>query len=222
MSKILDVKSIIRLAKKHGKKPFCPRDELIIALVGLAYFNATELSLIRVKDIISERNSIKLDGYLPCDLGVNKFERYVFIGKKTYLKDCIERYVNWRKENSFDCLDRNLYCGLNPESRLLLKNDGSDFEINYKKREPKDEAATLMHPQQMQRLVKSYFLGEGVSIVNLLDSFIANYWNVKSQQGTTQAIRDLMEMTGLTAETLRKKCTRKQDSIQDILVSLYK
>jgi hypothetical protein len=55
-----------------------------------------------------------------------------------------------------------------------------------------------------------------------MDSFIANFWEVKSLQGTTQAIRDLMDMTGLTAETLRKKCIRQQESIQEILGNLYR
>ena len=91
--------------------------------------------------------------------------------------------------------------------------------MNYKS---KDKDSDLTQPLQMQRLFKSYLLGEGVSIVSLMDSFIANFWNVKSQQGTAQAIRDLMGLTGLTAETLRRKCIRKQDSIQDILVGLYK
>lgn len=58
--------------------------------------------------------------------------------------------------------------------------------------------------------------------MSLMDSFIANFWNAKSRQGTAQAIRDLMELTGVTAETLRRKCIRKQDSVQDILMGLYK
>ncbi len=219
MSKILDVKSIIRQAKKHGGDPFCERDELIIAMTGLGYFSATELSLIRVKDIITERNGIVLDGYLPASLGSNGFERYFFIGEKTYLRNCIEKYIVWRKHNNFGRLDRDLFCGLNPESYFLLKNDGSEFGLNYKTR---DKETALTQPLQLQRLFKSYYLYEGVSIVSLMDSFITNFWNVKSRQGTAQAIRDLMTMTGLTAETLRKKCLSKQDSIQDILVVLYK
>jgi len=83
MSNILDVKSIIKLAKKHGQPPFTPRDELVIVLTGLAYFNATELSRMQVKDIISERNGIPLDGHLPSGLGSNNFKRYFFIGERT-------------------------------------------------------------------------------------------------------------------------------------------
>lgn len=219
MSKTIDVKEIIRLARKHRLDPFSPRDELLVALTGLAYFNATELSRIQVKDIINERTGIALDGYLPSRLGGGNFERYFFIGEKTYLRECIERYIEWRKENFFGCIKENSYYGLNPESCFIVKNDGTEFTLNYK---AKDKGSDLTQPLQMQRLFKTYYFSEGVSIVSLMDSFIVNFWNVKSQQGTAQAIRDLMEMTGLTAETLRRKCIRKQDSIQDILIGLYK
>ena len=219
MSNTLDVRSIIKLAKKHAQPPFTPRDELAIALTGLAYFNAAELSRMQVKDIINERTGIALDGYLPSGLGSNGFERYFFIGEKTYLRECIKRYIGWRKENDLGCIKENSYCGLNPESCFILKIDGAEFTLNYKS---KDKGSDLTQPLQMQRLFKSYYFSEGTSIVTLMDSFISNFWNVKSQQGTAQAIRDLMEMTGLTAETLRRKCIRKQDSIQDILIGLYK
>jgi len=217
MSTVLDVKSIIKLAKSHGKPPFSPRDELVVAMTGLAYFNATELSRMQVKDVINERTGIALDGCLPSNLGNNGIGRYFFIGEKTYLRDCIERYIVWRKEKGFGCIKNNAYCGLNPDSCFILKDDGTEFTLNHKAK-----GSNLTQPLQMQRLFKSYYLGEGVSIVSLMDSFIANFWNVKSKQGTAQAIRDLMKLTGLTAETLRRKCIRKQDSIQEILVGLYK
>lgn len=94
---------------------------MVIALTGLAYFNATELSRMQVKDVINERTGIALDGYLPSNLGSNSFERYFFIGEETYLRDCIERYVDWRKTNGFSCIKEDAYCGLNPESCFILK-----------------------------------------------------------------------------------------------------
>jgi len=219
MSEILDVKSIVKLAKKHGKDPFCVRDEALLALSGLAYFNATELSLVRVRDLVSERGGIVFDGYLPEEFSANKFARYFFIGTETYLSKCIENYIEWRISKGFDCLDRDLYLGLDPNSYLFVKNDGSYFDLNYKNRY---EGDTLTQPLQLQRHFKNFILGEGVSLTSLMDSFIANFWEVKSLQGTTQAIRDLMDMTGLTAETLRKKCIRQQESIQEILGNLYR
>ncbi len=80
---------------------------------------------------------------------------------------------------------------------------------------------TVTQPLQMQRKFKSFYLPEGVSITTLMDSFIESFWLKKSSEGTVQAIRDLVELTGLSKETLRVKCIREQTSLQDILENLY-
>ena len=219
MSTILGVKPIIKLAHKHGTEPFCPRDEALIALSGLAYFSANELSLVNVRDLITERRGIVVDGYLPSELNSNGFSRYFFIGKNTYLRKVLEQHIQWLKDNNFSGLDRELYCGLNPDARLFVKDDGSNFEVNFKNRY---EGDAITQPLQMQRHFKKFLLGQEVSITTLTDSFIVNFWSVKSLQGSAQAIRDLIEMTGLTADTLRRKCIRKQESIKDVLTNLYK
>ena len=219
MGRVLSVKDIRRIADQHCEEPFCPRDKALISLAGMAYFSAAELSLLRVSDLITERHGLVYDGYLPAELSASGHERYFFIGQDTYLRAAISEYIDWLLGRGFDTLDRDLYCGLNPDSRLFLKNDGAEFSLNFKSQ---SSDRTLTQALQMQRHFKGFYLGEGVSLNVLQDSFIANFWQIKSQEGTTQAIRDLIDMTGLTAETLRKKCIRQQSSIKDILGNLYR
>ncbi len=218
-AKLLDIRLIIRLAKKHSDKPFNVRDEGLIAFAGLAYYSGHDLSLVRVSDLITERGHIVIDSRLPSTFNGSDKERYFFIGDKTYLNDVVRRIIEWRHQHGFGCLDRGLYAGLDPESKFFLKNDGGEFTLNYKNR---FEGDTVTQPLQMQRHFKSFYLGEGISLSSLQDSFIANYWEAKCGQGTTQAIRDLMELTTLTKETLKTKCIRQQSSIQEILEDLYK
>lgn len=219
MGRVLSVKEIRRIADQHGEEPFCARDKALISLAGMAYFSATELSLLRVSDLITERHELVYDGYLPAEMSTSSHERYFFIGKKTYLQATLSEYIGWRIDHGFGMLDRDLYCGLNPDSRVFLKDDGTEFSLNFKSQ---SSDRTLTQALQMQRHFKGFYLGEGVSLNVLQDSFIANFWQIKSQEGTTQAIRDLIDMTGLTAETLRKKCIRQQRSIKDILGNLYR
>lgn len=219
MGRVLSVKEIRRIADRHGEEPFCARDKALISLAGMAYFSAAELSLLRVSDLITERHGLVYDGYLPAELNVSGHERYFFIGQDTYLRAAISEYIDWRLGRGFDTLDHDLYCGLNPDSRLFLKDDGTDFGLNFKSQ---SGGRALTQALQMQRHFNRFYLGEGVNLSILQDSFIANFWQIKSQEGTTQAIRDLMDMTGLTAETLRKKCIRQQSSIKDILGNLYR
>jgi hypothetical protein len=219
VSNELTVKNIVRLAKKHGSEPFNARDEALVAMVGLSYFSANELSLIKVSDLVTERHGLVYDAELPEEINANGKARYFFIGDQTYLKCCLEAYIKWRKENGFQVLDRELYRGLDPDSYFFLKDDGSRFDVTFKNR---FEGDTVTQPLQMQRHFKKFFLGEGVTINSLMDSFIINLWNERSKAGTTQAMKDLVAITGLTAETLKKKCVRQQQSLQELLTNLYK
>jgi len=215
---LLNTKAIIKLAKKHGDDPFNVRDEALITFAGLAYFSGHDLSLVTVSDVITERGKIVIDNYLPGSVSSNGKARMFYIGKKTYLQDLTVRVIEWRIKNKLGCLDRGLFAGLNPESKFFLKDDGSEYGLNFKNRH---EGDTVTQPLQMQRKFKSFYLPEGVSLTTLMDSFIESFWLKKSSEGTVQAIRDLVELTGLSKETLRVKCIREQTSLQDILENLY-
>jgi len=159
-----------------------------------------------------------VDGYLPASFNAGGKSRYFFIGHDTYLRALVASVIEWRREHRIGCLDRGLYAGLDPNSHFFPKDDGSTFALIYKARFAGD---SVTQPLQVQRHFKSFYMGEGVSLSSLLDSFIANYWTAKCDQGTTQAIRDLMELTCLTKETLRSKCIRDQQSIKEVLESIY-
>ncbi len=217
--KLLDYKSIIQLAKKHSQGEFNERDEALILFAGLAYFSAHELSLIKVEDLITDRGLIVIDGVLPASFSATGKERYFFIGDNTYLSDTIFKVIEWRLKNKLGCLDRSLFAGLDPKSKLFLKDGGKGYELNFKNR---FEGDTVTQPLQMQRKFKSFYFPEGVTLTTLQNSFIENVWTVRSRDGTFQAIRDLVGLTGLSKETLRTKCIREQASIQDVLENLYK
>lgn len=216
--KELNAQAIIRLAKRHGSSPFNARDAALIAFAGLGYFDGHDLSLVRVSDLITERGKVAIDGYLPSEFNANGKSRYYFIGQDTYLADTAANVIAWRHQNDFGCIDRDSFAGLDPNSKFFLKDDGSEFSLTYKGRFDGD---TVTQPLQLQRHFKSFYLGEGVTLSGLLDCFVVNYWNAKCGQGTTQAIRDLMELTGLAKETLRAKCIREQQSIREVMESIY-
>ncbi len=194
-------------------------DEALIAYAGLAYFSASDLSLVTVSDVITERGQIVIENLLPAAYSSGGKGRLFYLGKKTYLHDVTDRVIQWRIDNKIKCLDRELFAGLPPESRLFLKPNGEEFGLVFKNR---FEGDTVTQPLQMQRKFKTFYLPEGVTLATLMDSFIENFWLRKSSEGTVQTIRDLMDLTGLTKETLRTKCIREQTSLQDILENLYK
>ena len=218
-SKLLDKDEIIKLAKRHSTGDFNENDEALIVMAGLAYFSAVDLSLVGVEHLITERGQIVIDGLLPASFSVNGKERYFYIGEETYLSKVIYKVIERRLRLKIGCLDRGLFAGLDPESKFFLKDDGTPYGLNYKNR---FEGDTVVQPRQMQRKFSSYYFPEGVSLSSLLDSFIEIVWLARSKDGTFQAIRDLVGLTGLYKETLRAKCIREKTSIKDVLENIYK
>ena len=218
--RVFSPSEIKKLADKHQAPPFSPRDAALVAMAGMAYFNATELSLLKVSELISEKGQLRIEGYTPSAIHPHNKERYFVIGRDTALREKLTDYIAWRHEHSLLLLDRGLYAGLDPNSRFFLKDSGEEFILNFKSAVVGKETKT--QALQMQRHFQKFHLGEGGSLRSLNESFIQNFWRTHSQHGTTITVRNLVELTGLTAETLRQKCIREPVSVQEVLEGLYK
>jgi len=216
---LLSPRQIQRLGIKHRTGSFNPVDEALIVSSGFAYWTLSDLSFMKVADLISESGILKIDGETPSEYNAHGKRKYFFIGQKTHFQKVLEKVIEWRLEMNFGLLDRGLYRGLNPESRFFLRSDGSDFEVTYR---DKDKKPTLTQPTKMQRRFRQYFLGEGVNYQTLNNSFIINIWKEASPFGQTDARKLLIQMTGLTAKTLKAKTIREQFSIQHTLEDLYR
>lgn len=217
-----DPKAIRRLAVKHGRDAnnrFNARDEGLIASAGHAYWTVTDLSLIKVSDLVGESGQLKVEGMLPARYSAYDKERYFVIGKETYFAKALQGVIEWRQEHQLKLLDRDLFAGLNPDSEFFLQDDGSKFDVSYRERANKP---ALLEPYQMRRHFQKFYLGEGVTWQTLNDAFIMNYWVAKSPEKPAQAVKDLQAMTGLHPNTIRQKCAREETCIQGILEILYR
>lgn len=216
---IFTPKEIVKLSKKHSAGQFNPRDAALIAMAGLACFTAYDLSLIQVRDLVNERGGLVEDGCLDESFSPSGKARVFFLLRGTYLCEVLEQYIEWRLANELGGITPPIFGGLDPDSRFFLKDDGKPFDLNMKRRFEGDSAT---QPLKMQRQFQKYYLGEGGSLKSLNDSFILNLWGESCQYGTTQAIRNLMALTGMTAETLKAKCIRGHLSVQEALEGLYR
>ena len=218
--KFVTASDVKKLIKKHSSPPFNERDAALISAVGMSYFNAVELSLVRVKHLIAEDGRLISCDYLPEEFSYQGNARKFFIGKKTYLREMLERYIRWRKEHGFGLINLGIYAGLDPESRFFLKDDGSPFEVNFKRRYENDKAVQAL---QMQRHFKKYFLGSGVTFKDLQESFLYSSWNaIVKEKGELIAVKALMKYTNLTAETIKNKCAKNGAEITATLESIFK
>jgi len=218
-ARLLTPNKIMRLAEKHSADPFSARDSAIIALAGMAYFTGHDLSLVEVQDLVDEKGHLIEVGRLPVEYNLSGKAKLFHIPKGSYLRKSLIEYMEYRKLHGMQTIRLGIFNGLNPESKLILKSDAEPYSLNYKHQYQGDKS---QQPLQMQRQFQKYFLGEGVSLKSLNDSFIINFYQARCQTGTAQTIRDLIELTGMTADTLRSKCIKNESSIRETLEMLYK
>jgi hypothetical protein len=142
-----------------------------------------------------------------------------YIPKGSYFEWCQEALIQWRIEHEYGVQTLGTSRGLDPSSRLILKPDGAPYNLSYKDRsngKPKNP-----EPKQLKRRFESNYLGEGVTHETLNDSFIWNMWSARSKVGQTQARRDIIAYTGLSASTVKQKTIKEQETIEETLSSLY-
>ena len=218
-ARLLAPNQIMRLAKKHSVHPFSARDSALIALAGMAYFTGHDLSLVEVQDLIDEKGSLVEVARLPVEYNLSGKAKLFHIPKGSYLRKTLIDYMEFRKSHGMQIIGLGIFNGLNPESKFMLKDDGEPYSLNFKRQYQGDKS---QQPLQLQRQFQKYYLGEGVSLKSLNDSFIMNFYQARCQTGTAQTIRDLIELTGMTADTLRSKCIKNESSIRETLEMLYK
>ncbi len=217
-AKLPDPVSIKKIVNKHKPPKFGPTDKGLIAGAAYAGWTLIDLSLIKVSDLVTEKGQLVVTGYLPEEYSANDKEKFFVIGRKTFFRKCLQGVIDHRLENKLGLIDRALFGGLNPESRFFLQESGEPFGITYRDRNDK---SALVEPYDMRRKWQKYFLGEGVTWQTLNDAFMMNYWNAKAPEKPTQAIKDLIEMTGQDPATIKKKTNREESSIQEILENLF-
>ncbi len=214
-----DIRQIKALCEKHAKPPFNDRDRGLIACVGLASLNLVDLSLLKVNEVVAENGSIYEETHIPPEYSALGKAKHVYIGRDTYFRHALTGVFQWRVGNEIGMIDRQLYGGLAPESRFFLQDDGSEFDVHYRRRLGKN---TLIEPYDMRRHFNKFYLGEGVNWEVLNQAFMLNYWRVKAPDKPADAVKDLVAMTGQLAETIRAKCARNEETIQSILETLYR
>ncbi len=213
-----DPKKIKAIVNKHKLPKFNATDKGLIAGAAIAGWTLIDLSLIRVSDLVTDSGQLVVTGFLPTEYSANAKEKFFVVGRKTFFKECLQGVIDHRLKEKHGVLDRGLFGGLNPDSRFFLQPSGEPFGITYRDRA---EKSALVEPYDMRRQWQKYYLGEGVTWQTLNDAFMLNYWNAKAPEKPSRAVKDLMEMTGADPATIKKKTSREESSIQDILENLF-
>ena len=216
----IDNDEIKQLANKHLKGKFNVRDSALVAFSGMSYLTLLDLSLVRVKDLISESGMIYKQTCLPAIFNPNAKEKVLIIPNKSYLFEAVEKVIEWRKLNSFGLSSLGTYSGLNPESKFFLDNEGNEFSVAPRSKGNTEIAR--MQPTKLRRHYNKFLLPVGVTAQGLNRSFLLNFYNESIKDGKpTKTIKSLVALTGLGVDTIRRQVNREPRSIQEVLSEMY-
>ncbi|TNC79219.1 MAG: hypothetical protein C9356_20340 [Oleiphilus sp.] len=216
----LELNQVKDLVQKHRNSPFCVRDAALIGFSGLAYLSLVDLSLIRVKDVVSESGQIYKQTVIPREYNPNGKEKLLVIPNKSLLLELTEELIEWRKSRNFGVSNLGTYCGLNPESKLFVRDDGESFELSPRVKGVKD--TVNMQPAMLRRHFDRFVLGLGVNHQSLNRSFLLNFYGESIRDGKpSKTIKSLVALTGLGVDTIRKQVNREPRSIREVLSDIY-
>lgn len=216
----LEPEEIKQLAKKHLKGKFNVRDAALIAFSGMSYLTLLDLSLLKVEDLITEKGAIYKQTTVPAIFNPNGKQKVLVIPNKSFLLGLVEEVIEWRKAKGFALSNLGTYCGLNPESRFFLDNDGETFALTPRVKGSSEIAR--MQPTKLRRHFDKFVLPLGVTPQGLNRSFLLNFYNESIKDGKpAKTIKSLEALTALTVDTIRRQVNREPRSIKEILVEMY-
>jgi hypothetical protein len=216
----LEPEDIKELAKKHLNGKFNVRDAALIAFAGMSYLNLLDLSLIRVKDLISESGKVYKQTILPAEFNPYDKQKVLIIPNSSLLLQLLEGVIAWRQEEKLGLSNLGTYCGLNPDSRFFLDNNGDEFYLTARVKGGKDIAK--MQPTKLRRHFSKFVLPLGVTPQGLNRSFLLNFYYESIKDGkTSKTIQSLVKLSGLGVDTIRRQVYREPRSIKEVLEEMY-
>jgi len=218
--KFLEPDEIKELAKRHLQGKFNVRDAALIAFSGMSYLTLLDLSLIRVKDLLTESGKVYKQMVIPAEFNPNGKQKVLIIPNKPPLLELTEGVIKWRNKEKLGLSNLGTYCGLNPESRFFLDNDGNEFSLTPRAKGNKEIAR--MQPTKLRRHFDKFVFPIGVTPQGLNRSFLLNFYSESIKDGKqSQTIQSLVKLTGLGVDTIRRQIYREPRSIKDVLSDMY-
>lgn len=216
----LEPDEIKQLAKKHLNGNYNVIDAALIAFSGMSFLSLLDLSLIQVKDLITERGAVYKQTTIPAIYNPNGKQKVLIISNKSFLLEITEAVVEWRIKSELGLSNLGTFRGLNPESRFFLDNRGDEFPITPRAKGNNDIAR--MQPTRLRRHFDRFLLPVGVTPQGLNRSFLLNFYNESIKDGMpTMTIKSLVALTGLGVDTIRRHVNREPRSIKEVLETMY-
>ncbi len=205
----LDIQSLIDM---NGASPHGKRNAALI--MGAAYWGLppTELSLLRLEDVMDQSGEFFRIWTLPVSVSYNGEARELHT--EDHILPFFERYMDWRVSEHLYTSNQAWYRGSDPKSHFFLNDHGEPYKLS-----PRKKGATEYQPRSMTAKLKSFIQKagiEGATVATYRDSFVKAMYD----QGCHH--KDLMRVSGIKQkETIDRKIRPQIQDIDKVFKSVF-
>lgn len=156
------LRHLIRVTEATSRHP--ERDALILWLDFSCGMRVTETARLTVADVLLPSGRLRTEVSLRAEITKGCRQRLAYLTNPKLIT-ALERYILWRRAKDFGCaLDDRLYCGLRPETRLILTWKGGPYELSVKRAtNVTGEVVEYLAADSLQTYIKGLYKAAGLA-----------------------------------------------------------
>lgn len=193
-----------------------------VALFGAILWGltASELTLLRIRDVLNQDGSLKPDWQLPEHIAYNGYARPLSTCHPRHIA-ALQQYMEDRRRNKLGTTNLGTFGHLDPDSPLVLTDKGKQYGLSPRK--GKGEMKTNYQPTGMTNLFKKMvgrtkYAGD-ITYSDFRNSFIIHMYRAMAG---CPSMRELIEVSGIRDyESLKKIVAMDQESLKKPIKNLF-
>ena len=212
IERLFNESDVQRLIDMNAAPPFGKRDGALI--MGALYWGLTpsELSLIRLEDIMDQSGDFSRIWTLLASTAYNGEARELHTEDHALL--FFEQYMDSRVSEGLYLSNQSWYRGSDPQSQFFLNDRGEPYKLSPRKKDSTDYQARAMSAKLKSFIEKAGI--EGVTVSTYRDSF------VKAMYDAGCHYKDLMRASGIKQkETIDRKTRPAIQDLDKVFKAIY-
>lgn len=212
IERLFNESDVQRLVDMNAAPPFGKRDGAMI--MGALYWGLTpsELSLLRLGDVMDLSGDFYRIWTLPAGTAYNGEERELHT--ENHVLPFFEQYMDWRVSEGLYLSNQPWYRGSDPKSHFFLNDRGEPYKLS-----PRKKGSTDYQPRAISAKLKSFIEKAGIK-----GATVATYrdsW-VKAMYDHGCHYKDLMRVSGIKQkETIDRKTRPALQDLEKVFKDIY-
>lgn len=213
IEKIFSEADIQTLIDMNSAPPFGQRNSALI--IGAVYWGLTptELSLLRLEDVMDQSGEFYRIWVLPKSVAYTGEERELMTAD--HVLPVFEKYMDWRIKNELFLTNIHIYRGSDPKSHFFLNDRFDSFKLSPKSKNESGYYLPRSMNEKLKQLISKTSI-RGATPVTFRDSFIKLFYDAGCGYKELKLISGIKEK-----ETLDKRIRPHERELEQVFSAIF-